>query len=106
MSRRAERDSVIKRGRSAIAEARAIREDNRVTRKKADAIRKSASGSRLRSGGRSASIIHDLESASHELHILRSRIDSVIKHKELRPDARSADALQHQTKNKSHNITR
>ena len=105
MARRAERDSVIQRGRIAVAEARALREHNRLARKKADAICKSASSSRLRSGGRAASLIHDLESASHELHMLQSRIDSIIKHNGIAFRRPLSRRFQRQPRNKSHNVT-
>lgn len=78
-SRRDELEGLVQRARSAVVRARALRARAEFARKKADAVCKSASASCLRSGGRSASLIHNLENASHELQRLQSKIDSVMK---------------------------
>jgi len=78
-SRTHELEGLVQRARNTIARAKALRARAELARKKADAVYKSASAACLRSGGRSASLIHDLENASHELQILQSRIDSVMK---------------------------
>src|SRR5262245_6858292 len=80
-----ELEGLVQRARSTIARAKVLRARAESVRKKADAVYKSASGSCLRSAGRSASLIHDLEDASHELQILQSRIDSVMKQTWSRP---------------------
>src|SRR5215510_5636381 len=78
-SRLHELEGLVQRARRTIARAQALRARAEFVRTKADAVYKSASASCLRSAGRSASLIHDLENASHELLILQSRIDSVMK---------------------------
>ena len=72
-------EPLFQRAREAIARAEALCARVESSRKTADAVYKSTSGSRLRSGVRSASLIHDLENASYELQILQSRIDPVVK---------------------------
>ena len=78
-SRTHELEGLVQRARNTIARAKALRARAELARKKADAVYTSASAACFRSGGRSASLIHDLENASHELQILQSRIDSVMK---------------------------
>lgn len=88
-SRLYELDGLVQRARRTIARAKALRARAEFAREKADTVYKSASGSRLRSGRRSASLIHNLENASHELQILQSRIDSVMKQNVVPSPARS-----------------
>ena len=72
-------EGLIERAHSAIARAKALRESAEFARKKAEAVHKSAAGSCVRSGGWAASLVHSLERASHDLQVLQSRIDAVMK---------------------------
>lgn len=72
-------EGLVERAHSAVARARALRARVGLTRNNAEKVYKSAAGSCVRSGGRAAALIHNLEQASHDLHILQSKIDSVMK---------------------------
>ena len=74
-----ELEGLVERAHSAVARARALRARVGLTRNNAEKAYKSAAGSCVRSGGRAAALIHRLETASHDLQLLQSKIDSVMK---------------------------